>query len=65
MEGYIGGIALPTNVTLGSCLPSMLCVEDVYLTRSSLHRRGSFNTSNLVLIQLIFMKLFTIFLCGI
>ena len=32
MEGYIGGIALPTNVTLGSCLPSMLCVEDVYLT---------------------------------
>ena len=32
MEGYIGGIALPTNVTLGKCLPSMLCVVDVYLT---------------------------------
>ena len=28
MEGYIGGIALPTNVTLG-----MLCVVDVYLTQ--------------------------------
>ena len=32
MEGYIGGIALPTNVTLGKCIPSMLCVVDVYLT---------------------------------
>ena len=31
MEGYIGGIALPTNVTLGKCIPSMLCVVDVYL----------------------------------
>ena len=27
-----GGIAVPTNVTLGNCLPSMLCVVDVYLT---------------------------------
>ena len=34
MEGYIGGIALPTNVTLGKCIPSMLCVVDVYLTTS-------------------------------
>ena len=32
MEGYIGGIALPTNVTLGKCIPSMLCVVDAYLT---------------------------------
>ena len=32
MEGHIGGIALPTNVTLGKCKPSMLCVVDVYLT---------------------------------
>ena len=32
MEGYIVGIALPTNVTLGKCIPSMLCVVDVYLT---------------------------------
>ena len=32
MEGYIGGIALPTNVTLRKCIPSMLCVVDVYLT---------------------------------
>ena len=23
MEGYIGGTALPTNVTLGNCIPSM------------------------------------------
>ena len=35
MEGYIGGIALPTNVTLGKCIPSMLCVVDVYLTTFS------------------------------
>ena len=34
MEGYIGGIALPTNVTLGKCIPIMLCVVDVYLTYS-------------------------------
>ena len=34
MEGYIGGIALPTNETLGKCIPSMLCVVDVYLTCS-------------------------------
>ena len=32
MEGYIVGIALPTNVTFGKCIPSMLCVVDVYLT---------------------------------
>ena len=30
-----GGIAVPTNVTLGNCLPSMLCVVDVYLTVGS------------------------------
>ena len=36
MEGYIGGIALPTNVTLGKCIPSMLCVVDVYLTTGCL-----------------------------
>ena len=29
------GIALPTNVTLGNCLPSMPCVVDVYLTSIS------------------------------
>ena len=34
MEGYIGRIALPTNVTFGKCIPSMLCVVDVYLTTS-------------------------------
>ena len=32
MEGYIGGIALPTNVTLGKCIPSMCCVVDVYVS---------------------------------
>ena len=26
MKGYIGGLALPTNVTFGKCIPSMLCV---------------------------------------
>ena len=29
MEGYIGGIALPTNVTLGKCLPIMRCVVNM------------------------------------
>ena len=31
-KASFGGIAVPTNVTLGNCLPSMLCVVDVYLT---------------------------------
>ena len=44
MEGYIGGIALPTNVTLGKCIPSMLCVVDVYLTISyDISGRNYFN----------------------
>ena len=30
IESYIGGIALLTNVTLGKCIPSMLCVVNVY-----------------------------------
>ena len=34
MEGYIGGIAFPTNVTLGKCIPRKLCVVDVYLTNT-------------------------------
>ena len=34
-QGNIGGIALPTNVTVGKCIPSMLCVVDVYLTVSN------------------------------
>ena len=28
MEGYIGGIALSTNVTLGKCIPIMICVVE-------------------------------------
>ena len=36
MKGYIGGIALPTNVTKGKCIPSILCVVDVYLTMLNL-----------------------------
>ena len=33
-KASFGGIAVPTNVTLGNCLPSMLCVVDVYQTSS-------------------------------
>ena len=41
MEGYIGGTALPTNVTLGNCIPSMS-----YLVKRVTHINGQTFTSN-------------------